>query len=269
MRTLSCLPCATTVAMTRGAGHQGSPIDEIGAVADGQHLVDRDLLADVRSNLFYLDLFAGSNPVLLATGFYDRVHVNSLKLLGDAAERPGRKPATIPRRRSARGADSRVPQAAEPLRDRRRRGRRGTRLSIIEAPPSPSVSAPTPPPAAASVGAVALMAADMREVDAVIRRRLASDVALIDQIAHYIISAGGKRIRPMLVLLFSNALGFAGPRALRAGGDGRVHPHRHAAARRRGRRVGAAARPARPPTRCSATRPACWSATSSTRAPSR
>ena len=55
------------------------------------------------------------------------------------------------------------------------------------------------------------MAADMRQVDAVIQRRLASDVAMIDQIAHYIISAGGKRIRPMLVLLFSSALGFSGP----------------------------------------------------------
>jgi octaprenyl-diphosphate synthase len=54
------------------------------------------------------------------------------------------------------------------------------------------------------------MAADMLEVDSVIRHRLASDVAMINQIAHYIISAGGKRIRPMLVLLFSNALGFAG-----------------------------------------------------------
>jgi octaprenyl-diphosphate synthase len=55
------------------------------------------------------------------------------------------------------------------------------------------------------------MADDMKEVDAVIQRRLASNVAMIDQIAHYIISAGGKRIRPMLVLLFSRALGFAGP----------------------------------------------------------
>jgi len=54
------------------------------------------------------------------------------------------------------------------------------------------------------------MAADMREVDEVIQRRLASDVVLINQIAHYIISAGGKRIRPMLVLLFSSALGFTG-----------------------------------------------------------
>jgi octaprenyl-diphosphate synthase len=65
------------------------------------------------------------------------------------------------------------------------------------------VEAPAP-------SAAALMANDMREVDGVIQLRLASDVALIDQIAHYIISAGGKRIRPMLVLLFSSALGFTG-----------------------------------------------------------
>ena len=55
-----------------------------------------------------------------------------------------------------------------------------------------------------------LMAADMQEVNLVIQRRLASDVVMINQIAHYIISAGGKRIRPMLVLLFSSALGFTG-----------------------------------------------------------
>ena len=56
-----------------------------------------------------------------------------------------------------------------------------------------------------------LMAADMHQVDAVIVDRLRSDVALINQIAHYIISAGGKRIRPRLVLLFASALGFHGP----------------------------------------------------------
>lgn len=54
------------------------------------------------------------------------------------------------------------------------------------------------------------MASEMQAVDGVIRERLASDVAMINQIAHYITSAGGKRIRPMLVLLFSNALGFRG-----------------------------------------------------------
>jgi len=47
-------------------------------------------------------------------------------------------------------------------------------------------------------------------VDGVIRERLMSRVALIDQIGHYIIDAGGKRIRPRLVLLFSEALGFEG-----------------------------------------------------------
>ncbi len=54
-------------------------------------------------------------------------------------------------------------------------------------------------------------AAAMQQVDAVIRERLASRVALIDQISRYIVGAGGKRIRPRLVLLFSEALGFEGP----------------------------------------------------------
>jgi len=51
----------------------------------------------------------------------------------------------------------------------------------------------------------------MLEVDAVIRHRLASDVVLINQISNYIIGAGGKRIRPRLVLMFAAALGFDGP----------------------------------------------------------
>jgi octaprenyl-diphosphate synthase len=55
------------------------------------------------------------------------------------------------------------------------------------------------------------MDAAMREVDAVIRVRLSSQVVLIDQISSYIVGAGGKRIRPRLVLLFAEALGFEGP----------------------------------------------------------
>jgi octaprenyl-diphosphate synthase len=55
------------------------------------------------------------------------------------------------------------------------------------------------------------MEQEMREVDRVILERLRSDVALIDQIAHYIIGAGGKRIRPRLVVLFARALGFHRP----------------------------------------------------------
>ena len=54
------------------------------------------------------------------------------------------------------------------------------------------------------------IAADMAAVNTVIRQRLHSDVALVNQIAEYIISAGGKRIRPVLVLLLANAHGYRG-----------------------------------------------------------
>ncbi|KRI01563.1 hypothetical protein AO057_00305 [Curvibacter sp. PAE-UM] len=56
------------------AGHQGCTDLEFSAVADCQNLVDDDLLAYVRSNLFYFNFFASSNTILFATGFYDRVH---------------------------------------------------------------------------------------------------------------------------------------------------------------------------------------------------
>jgi octaprenyl-diphosphate synthase len=51
---------------------------------------------------------------------------------------------------------------------------------------------------------------DMQRVDALIRDRLASEVALIDQIGAHIVSAGGKRLRPALVLLSAGALGAKG-----------------------------------------------------------
>ncbi|UVW29639.1 octaprenyl diphosphate synthase [Massilia sp. H6] len=54
------------------------------------------------------------------------------------------------------------------------------------------------------------IATDMDAVNAVIRQRLHSEVSLVNQIAEYIISAGGKRIRPVLVLLLANAYGYRG-----------------------------------------------------------
>lgn len=54
------------------------------------------------------------------------------------------------------------------------------------------------------------IAADMRAVDAVIRQHLNSEVVLISQIADYIIAAGGKRLRPVILLLIANALGYRG-----------------------------------------------------------
>lgn len=53
---------------------------------------------------------------------------------------------------------------------------------------------------------------DMEAVDRIIRQQLRSDVALINQIGEYIINAGGKRIRPTLLLLFAKAFGYQGDR---------------------------------------------------------
>lgn len=59
----------------------------------------------------------------------------------------------------------------------------------------------------------ALAAPDMAAVDALIRRRLGSDVVLVNQVAEHIIAGGGKRLRPMLLLLAARALGHRGPDA--------------------------------------------------------
>ncbi len=50
----------------------------------------------------------------------------------------------------------------------------------------------------------------MAEVDRLIRRRLGSDVMLVNQVAEHIVSGGGKRLRPMLVLLAAEAAGYRG-----------------------------------------------------------
>jgi octaprenyl-diphosphate synthase len=80
------------------------------------------------------------------------------------------------------------------------------RLSIIEA--NRSRNALT---ASNTATVLSLITDDMREVDAVIARRLESGVPLVAQVSQYIISAGGKRLRPALLLLVCGALGFKGP----------------------------------------------------------
>jgi len=56
----------------------------------------------------------------------------------------------------------------------------------------------------------ALVDADMDAVDGTIRERLRSDVVLINQLGQYIVSNGGKRLRPRLVLLAAGAAGYEG-----------------------------------------------------------
>ncbi|MGZ5887322.1 MAG: polyprenyl synthetase family protein [Ramlibacter sp.] len=63
---------------------------------------------------------------------------------------------------------------------------------------------------ASTASVLSLIADDMREVDAVIAHRLDSGVPLVGHVSRYIISAGGKRLRPALLLLVSAALGATG-----------------------------------------------------------
>ncbi|OGT91439.1 MAG: octaprenyl diphosphate synthase [Gammaproteobacteria bacterium RIFOXYA12_FULL_61_12] len=57
-----------------------------------------------------------------------------------------------------------------------------------------------------------LAAKDMRSVNELILKRLSSDVVLINQIGAHIIHSGGKRLRPMIVLLAARAMGYQGER---------------------------------------------------------
>jgi octaprenyl-diphosphate synthase len=56
----------------------------------------------------------------------------------------------------------------------------------------------------------AMVQGDMQQLDDCIRERLQSDVALINQISEYIIYSGGKRIRPLLLILSTRACGYSG-----------------------------------------------------------
>jgi octaprenyl-diphosphate synthase len=64
------------------------------------------------------------------------------------------------------------------------------------------------------VSTLAPVADDMARVDALIRRRLDSDVALVRQVAEYLVGSGGKRLRPAMLLLACGAAGYGGPARL-------------------------------------------------------
>ena len=55
-----------------------------------------------------------------------------------------------------------------------------------------------------------LVADDMQAVDQLIQKRLSSEVVLVNQLSHYIINSGGKRLRPLLSLMASRAYGYEG-----------------------------------------------------------
>jgi octaprenyl-diphosphate synthase len=61
-----------------------------------------------------------------------------------------------------------------------------------------------------------LAADDMLAVDALIRQSLQSDVMLVSQVSEYIVASGGKRLRPLIVLLAAKALGYSGDKQIQA-----------------------------------------------------
>jgi len=69
---------------------------------------------------------------------------------------------------------------------------------------------PVPNPAVLTPLIESVLHDDMQAVDRVLRESLSSDVALIRQIAEYIIRGGGKRLRPALLLLAAQACGYRG-----------------------------------------------------------
>ena len=72
-------------------------------------------------------------------------------------------------------------------------------------------------PNSISFDAIADLAADdMRAVDQLISDSLESDVTLVSQVSQYIVMSGGKRLRPLIVLLAARALGYDGDQHVRA-----------------------------------------------------
>jgi octaprenyl-diphosphate synthase len=66
---------------------------------------------------------------------------------------------------------------------------------------------------ASDAGVLEVVTAEMEQVDRLVVERLQSEVALIDQIGRYIVSAGGKRVRPVVLLMTAHACGGEGPKA--------------------------------------------------------
>ncbi len=60
-----------------------------------------------------------------------------------------------------------------------------------------------------------LVDADFAAVNALIPTQLSSDVALVEEIGNYIVESGGKRLRPLMVLLATGALGYRGERHIK------------------------------------------------------
>nr|GEU28071.1 probable solanesyl-diphosphate synthase 3, chloroplastic [Tanacetum cinerariifolium] len=194
----------------RSTFNQGSTKLDAVARANGEDLVNGDLGTNVCRYLFYFEFFASDNFVLFATGFYDRVHdLKPLHML-----RKIRRRLAVTRTAVMHGNRGTADYTWDGFSRQKlftNGRRRGMSVNIggVPAPPKRFVLSAATHTAPQNTLAQSI-AADMDAVNSVIRRKLHSEVSLVNQIAEYIISAGGKRLRPVLVLLMANAYAYKG-----------------------------------------------------------
>jgi octaprenyl-diphosphate synthase len=192
---------------------------DVAFIADHQYFIQHDFSADIGRQLLDLDFGAGADTVLLAAGFDHCVHKDLVGPFDPDCRKPrsiqdhraqvkGRRAADFMEKvfkimtlcgMAAHGAHAAPDGAAslEPIAN----GMRGLRIAIISIFSACIVFLQQ---------LQQLIAPDMAAVDQVIRSRLDSDVALVRQIAEYIVGSGGKRLRPALLVLSARALGYQG-----------------------------------------------------------
>src|SRR5881409_559041 len=117
-------------------------------------------------------------------------------------------------RRSARRASPRRVRNSRSRTSRHGRPAYASRSRIASSPSSPRVPTPTIE-RVLKERVASLVGADLELVEAEIKGELASPVALIREMGGYIAGAGGKRLRPMLLLLAARLAGYRGPRSAR------------------------------------------------------
>ena len=91
-----------------------------------------------------------------------------------------------------------------------------SKIPNIRHHPKPMHAVEKPLGAASFEDVVSLARDDMAAVDRLISVSLQSDVALVSQVSEYIVMSGGKRLRPMIVLLAARAFGYEGEQHVRA-----------------------------------------------------
>jgi octaprenyl-diphosphate synthase len=190
-----------------GRSHIGSANGHRGSGADQQHLIEFDAGALIRIEL--LDTHYGTflDAVLFTARGNHGIHYCELREQPNgAAKEP----------RIVRLGRPQVKPKPLPMEGRRPPTRGGRRQCVALASPILGTMAHSFERFMTLEQIRGLVTADFEAVDRVVKQRLHSQVALVDQVATYIIYAGGKRLRPLLVLLAARACGHTGERHLDA-----------------------------------------------------